>query len=1130
MKEEAKEMELWGNQLIATEFLSYYDRLLLSLIKREYLDSFTKPLSFRFPDGWMGIDDKSKVAGFALKAFRYYDDFRTDLVSANLEKFLSGFKENRSHNLIFSLSGKSNKAPEFNLYAIKRERGGSIDSFRDFLMDSYKSNFQGAELEPLSAVYYSKDVLSFVNTAKYSGVMLGIPACKKNERGIFLQGVERLADALNGLEFRIQIIASPIPLSELRENQNNILNLKNELGVFLKEIKSENFSKTLTETLTKSANLNLGRSLSEAVTKIGEGAWLQSVLPFVTGTIGSVFPVIGTLIDSALGAALATGTTYFAKLPLFNTNTITDSFGGSVGLAKSDSQSLSRSVGIMRERINYAVEHALKILDEHINRLQEAESYGYWNVGAYIFAKERITYNFVKNALVGQFNGDVSHLEPIRSIDLFDTSCTDTEIDKFKAFVGSGLNPNTKIFEKLSESGASLPKHHPMGKYYDGISTPLSTPELSIYFAPPQRENLSIKVTKYGTFSGSILAETDESNSIAIGDFLYCGNKKNHSKIRVPVSELTRHMFVSGITGSGKTNTVHHICDQILKKGIKFLIIEPTAKTEYRDLRNVDIYSLGTDGENLSLTDVCGAPFRINPFYFPKGVSVLGHIDRLKYAFNSAFPMYSAMPYILETAINRIYEKLGWDLSSNSNIYCDDPWSDESCNFFPILEDLYNIIDHVVKEVGYDQRLESDMSGALKARLRSLLIGNKGEMLNTKIGLKTEDLIKNNVVLEMKHMGNDEEKVFLMGIILNNIYEYASITVLSGGKLKKVIVIEEAHRLFRNADNADNLEIANVRGAAIEQFSNMLAEMRAMGYGFIIVDQIPSKILPDVIKNTAIKKTHQIARKDDRDTIGDAMTLGDSEKNDLPKLKCGEASIYINGWNRAALCNISKFDGEISDIYEINKNIKESSERIRNKDLRLFARRIKKVNPAYVKSVAFSMLSKNPDVICKTLDFIKTQDDVKDAQLFDAIVYRASEELLREAEYPLFVVRRDILKNAYDVKDWTNIKSRLKKEIFKNDEINITEKQRIYIKNLLEKNNLFELPLKIGKFHEGKKAYKVLNEEIKKFVLSLSRFIDDRDTIESIEMEIAEILIRRCFINSELILKNYVDYSEGRFL
>ena len=100
----------------------------------------------------------------------------------------------------------------------------------------------------------------------------------------------------------------------------------------------------------------------------------------------------------------------------------------------------------------------------------------------------------------------------------------------------------------------------------------------------------------------------------------------------------------------------------------------------------------------------------------------------------------------------------------------------------------------------------------------------------------------------------------------------------------------------------------------------------------------------------------------------------------------------------------------IKNYYEINKNIKESSERIRNKDLRLFARRIKKVNPAYVKSVAFSMLSKNPDVICKTLDFIKTQDDVKDAQLFDAIVYRASEELLREAEYPLFVVRRDILK------------------------------------------------------------------------------------------------------------------------
>ena len=41
-------------------------------------------------------------------------------------------------------------------------------------------------------------------------------------------------------------------------------------------------------------------------------------------------------------------------------------------------------------------------------------------------------------------------------------------------------------------------------------------------------------------------------------------------------------------------------------------------------------------------------------------------------------------------------------------------------------------------------------------------------------------------------------------------------------------------------------ESANPRGKAVEMFSDILAEIREYGEGFIIVDQVPAKLAPDV--------------------------------------------------------------------------------------------------------------------------------------------------------------------------------------------------------------------------------------------------------------------------------------------
>ncbi|MGL5150938.1 MAG: helicase HerA domain-containing protein, partial [Clostridium sp.] len=82
---------------------------------------------------------------------------------------------------------------------------------------------------------------------------------------------------------------------------------------------------------------------------------------------------------------------------------------------------------------------------------------------------------------------------------------------------------------------------------------------------------------------------------------------------------------MTGSTGSWKSNTVYKILKESKKKGVKFLVIEPT-KGEYKSVfKGVEVY-----GTNPEITRL----LKINPFSFPKGIHVLEHLDRLVEIFN----------------------------------------------------------------------------------------------------------------------------------------------------------------------------------------------------------------------------------------------------------------------------------------------------------------------------------------------------------------------------------------------------------------------------------------------------------------------------------------------------------------
>lgn len=675
--------------------------------------------------------------------------------------------------------------------------------------------------------------------------------------------------------------------------------------------------------------------------------------------IGSFVPGIGTIIGGAVGAAVgsAAGTlgAYGSGTPLTAADAASQahSFTRSVAHTAGDmaggggfggyARTWNRSTAATQEVLNKTAEHCEKLTDAYIARLQGGKNLGFWNVGVYFLAKKRYTQLRGEGLLRSALSGDDTYWEPVR--------CVSVNADALGQYLINFANPRYNLFlrgeekrrvEKAVGFGAKLralaekkrqnvesiiaafrkaddaarrdlleairqqpanygPEDmkqaweqiraaqlgHPLGPALAGVSTPLNTEELSIIMNFPREEVHGVTIRESAAFGINCQQdETEGTETITLGHIIHKGEALERDPFQMPASHLSRHGFVCGLTGSGKTNTCMNILGQLRAP---FLVIEP-AKSEYRRLLNIR-----SDVQVFTLGNETVSPFRINPFEFAPGVQVLTHIDHLKTVFNAAFPMYASMPYLLEEALTEIYMEKGWVLATSENRYVDVHATDDVSDYLPTLEDLLRRIDAVVASKNYAQQLSMDLTAALKARLSSLLTGSKGLTLNTQRSTPFKEILKNNVVLELNAIGDDDEKCFLMGLVLTLLYEHQQTAQANGGQLRHLTLIEEAHRLLKRVPEYASVETANVRGKAVETFSNLISEIREYGEGILIADQIPSKMAADVIKNTNLKIVHRTLSLDDREMVGAAMTLNENQGRELPLLQTGEAVAHREG-------------------------------------------------------------------------------------------------------------------------------------------------------------------------------------------------------------------------------------------
>ncbi len=139
-------------------------------------------------------------------------------------------------------------------------------------------------------------------------------------------------------------------------------------------------------------------------------------------------------------------------------------------------------------------------------------------------------------------------------------------------------------------------------------------------------------------YRGEFQLPLETSESIRLGRAVRYG-KVLDRPVKISEQTLLKHVFVTGVTGSGKTNTVMNLLLQLYRLGIPFMVIEPV-KAEYRKLlpliEDLKIYTVGD--ENTS-------PFRLNPLEVEEGVPPLLHIDLFKAVFQASFTLYAPMPY-----------------------------------------------------------------------------------------------------------------------------------------------------------------------------------------------------------------------------------------------------------------------------------------------------------------------------------------------------------------------------------------------------------------------------------------------------------------------------------------------------
>lgn len=681
--------------------------------------------------------------------------------------------------------------------------------------------------------------------------------------------------------------------------------------------------KTKTQTIGESHTngTSSSHSKSDSETKKSKTAVCCSVLGGVLSAVG--FGLMSTGAGAAIGMplmAMAAGGAMSAVgvAGKSKTSGTTDTYGTSqsdtenrsMSDAESHSESFTDSLGkttTIGSGKNYTltlhnkhIEELMKRIDLELERISMSESTGLWSVASYFFSYDNDFASAESAATIFKsiMQGEESGVE---------TSAINSWIDnsqKVKMLTNSVCRLSHPVFtNNLTVNGESIIVEN---------SSLLCSKELAMLLSLPHKSVPGFPVVEHVSLAKEVIRNNESlmKREVSLGCIFDLGKAYTENRVKLDVKSLTQHVFVTGSTGCGKSETIYKLINETKQVGTKFLVIEP-AKGEYKNVFG-DVNVFGTNPLIMPL-------LRINPFSFPTGVHVLEHIDRLTEIFNVCWPMYSAMPAVLKKAMLDAYESCGWDLRLSVNRLS------RGEDVYPSFLDLFLSLEKVITESAYSEEVKSNYSGALLTRVESLTNGLNGEIFSVN-ELSNMVLFDENCIIDLSRVGSQETKSLIMGILIMRLSEYRMTGANTpNSALKHLTVLEEAHNILKRVSTEQSQEGSNMAGKSVEMITNAIAEMRTYGEGFVIVDQSPTSVDKAAIKNTNTKIVMRLPDEDDRKVSGKAAGMNDKQIDEIAKLPTGVAVVYQNDWVSPVLCKIDRmensrviFNEQKDSILELN--------------------------------------------------------------------------------------------------------------------------------------------------------------------------------------------------------------------
>ena len=729
------------------------------------------------------------------------------------------------------------------------------------IKEATSASMPGIGLKTLSKLEIGEEISEPLGRFKEIGGVTGIPSFQKVQDNTLIQTLDPLAFGVRGSDgtekdYAMMVISEPIMDEDIADIIARLRSLGSKIHTAVKMTGTQSSSQSTTKEAHAAAMAGLG------------------VLGTVLGAIIGHGNIMGVNIGSSLG----------------------NSIGGLLGLGGTVTGGGSASVNT--DFLDKFAEYAEKMTDLHVQRLTEGRNFGFWNCGVYVLSdlpKDVIT---VTGMLRSIYSGDETYLEPIR-LHMFKKNSNAKEI------VGEQFRLLPLVDMDLSQAAGNLKfnddQWHLLGKEYQYVSTPLNTKELSLATSLPRRDVPGIRFVKTAVRFANNPAVL-KGDRIRIGNLVDTGIIQN-TTYDIDPNSLVRHALIAGSTGCGKSTTCKRILSEVLKSDTPMLIIEP-AKDDYvrwalemnktlPEEKQFKIYMPGiSEFEGVKTEEL-----KINGFApaYAKGakVDLLQHSETFATLLNACLPSEDVIPILIEEVV---YDQIR--MTCNEENIDFEASENDPLEYYPDIDDLIATADLVMKKKNYDAKVQSNMREVLFTRFKSLKRGMRGKILNNRKCVDFDDLFSGNVVINISRLSGTKDKALVMSLIMNALYEYRISRYNTDddyrreaqkNKLMHLCLVEEAHNVLLKPQG--QVSSGSPQNAVADLFGNMLSEVRGYGQGFMIVDQVPTRLIDDVIKNTNYKIVHRLTAPDDQEVMARCMAFREDQIYIIPALEKGNAII-----------------------------------------------------------------------------------------------------------------------------------------------------------------------------------------------------------------------------------------------